>query len=65
MALVAACIGGAETIDNTIDILEKVGFHNIKITPKDESRELIQQWAMDSNAGGYIVSAYIEAVKPR
>ncbi len=65
MALVAACIGGAETIDNTVNILNKVGFHNIKITPKDESRELIQQWAVDSNAGDYIVSACIEAVKPR
>jgi len=66
LALVSACVGGAATIDDTRDMLEKAGFVNIKITPKDESRKLISEWtAGDSkNAGDYIVSAYINAAKP-
>ena len=62
--LVSACVGGAETIAQTAEMLEKVGFNNIRITPKDESRELLNQWAPEAKAGDYIVSAYIEAVKP-
>ena len=66
LALVSACVGGAATIDDTRDMLAQVGFGNINITPKDESRKLISEWtAGDSkNAGDYVVSAYIEAVKP-
>jgi ubiquinone/menaquinone biosynthesis C-methylase UbiE len=66
LALVSACVGGAATMDDTRDMLAQVGFENIKITPKDQSRELISEWtAGDSkNAGDYVVSAYIEAVKP-
>ncbi len=66
LALLAACIGGAATIDDTVKMLEEAGFENIKITPKNESRKLISQWAPgeSKNAGDYVVSAYIEAVKP-
>lgn len=66
LALVSACIGGAATIDDTVKMLEEAGFEGIRITPKDESRQLINQWAPaeGKNAGDYIVSAYIEAVKP-
>jgi len=64
LALLSACVGGAATIEDTVDMLKQAGFHDIKITPKHESRELIRQWAPGKNAGDYIVSAYIEAVKP-
>jgi len=66
LELVSACVGGASTFDETNDMLAKAGFEKIKITPKDESRKLISEWtAGDSkNAGDYVVSAYIEAVKP-
>jgi SAM-dependent methyltransferase len=66
LALVAACVGGAATIDDTVKLLEQVGFHDIKITPNDESRELIRQWdpSKSENAVDYVVSAYIEAIKP-
>ena len=66
LALVSACVGGAATIDETVDMLKKVGFQDIKLTPKDESRKLISQWAPgeSKNVGDYVVSAYIEAVKP-
>jgi len=66
LALVSACVGGAATIDDTRDMLAQAGFENIKITPKDESRKLISEWApgVSKNAGDYVVSAYIEATKP-
>ena len=66
LALVAACVGGAATIDDTEKLLKEAGFQNIKISPNDESRELIRQWdpSKSENAGDYVVSAYIEAIKP-
>ena len=64
LELVSACVGGAVTIDDTVDMLQQCGFQDIKISTKDESRELISEWAPGRNAGDYVVSAYIEAVKP-
>jgi SAM-dependent methyltransferase len=66
LALVAACVGGAETIDNTEKMLKEAGFQDIEIKPNEKSRELIREWdpSKSENAGDYIVSAYIEAVKP-
>jgi SAM-dependent methyltransferase len=66
LALVSACIGGAATIDETRAMLGQAGFRDIKIQIKDESRKLIRQWdpGKSKNAGDYVVSAYIEAVKP-
>ncbi len=66
LALVAACVGGAATIDDTEKLLEQAGFQDIKIRPNDESRELIRQWdpSKSENAVDYVVSAYIEAIKP-
>jgi arsenite methyltransferase len=66
LALVSACVGGAATIDDTRKMLAQAGFENIKITPKDQSRELISEWTSGDhkNAGDYVVSAYIEATKP-
>jgi SAM-dependent methyltransferase len=65
LALVAACIGGAATLADTEDMLTQVGFQDIRITPKEASRKLIREWVPGTNAGDYVVSAYIEAVKPR
>jgi len=66
LALVSACIGGAATVDDTEQMLQEAGFGHICIKPKDESRKLISQWVPgeSKNAGDYVVSAYIEAIKP-
>jgi len=64
LALVATCVGGAATIEDTEKMLEEAGFQDIKIKPKDENREIIRQCAPDKNVADYVVSAYIEAVKP-
>lgn len=66
LALVAACVGGAATIDETEKTLQEAGFQAIKIQIKNKSRELIRQWDPNQSkkAEDYVVSAYIEAVKP-
>ena len=66
LALVAACIGGAATIDDTKKMLTEAGFKNIKITAHDKSRDLAGVWDPDKseNALDYVVSAYIQAIKP-
>ncbi len=62
--LVSACVGAAATIEETEKVLKETGFGDIRIQPKDESRELIRKWAPGGNAGDHVVSATIEAVKP-
>jgi SAM-dependent methyltransferase len=66
LALVAACVGGAATFEDTEKILKEAGFQNIKIEANDNSRNLIRKWDPDKseNAVDYVVSAYIEAIKP-
>jgi len=66
LALLSACVGGAATIDDTVKMLQEAGFQQIEVNPKEESRKIISQWApgKSKNAGDYVVSAYIKAVKP-
>ncbi len=63
-ALYAGCMAGASLIVDLEAILKDVGFNNIKISPKDDSKEFIKDWAPDSNVTDYVLSAHIEAVKP-
>ena len=64
LALYAGCIAGAATIAELEAMLGESGFDNIRIQPKDESRQLIREWAPGQKIEDYIVSAAIEAVKP-
>jgi len=64
LSLVSACIGGAATIEDTEKMLNETGFRDIRIRPNEESRELIRKWTPGGNAGDYVVSTSIEAVKP-
>lgn len=45
-------------------ILEQVGFVNVKVTRKPESREVIKRWLPGSGAEDFVVAANIEASKP-
>ncbi len=62
--LYAACIAGASSIDQTKAWLSEAGFAEIRITPKEISREIIREWLPDAGIEKYLTSAYIEAVKP-
>ena len=60
----ASCVSGAALIDDLQAMLESAGFGDIRISPKDGSREFIRDWAPGSGVEEYVVSAYIQAVKP-
>jgi len=61
----SACVAGASTVDELHTMLTDAGFTDIRIQPKDESREFIKDWAPGSGVENYVLSATIEAVKPR
>lgn len=62
--LYSCCVSGASTIDKLRAMLEEAGFVDVKIEPKDESREFIREWAPGAVVDEYIRSASIEAKKP-
>lgn len=63
-ALIAGCMGNAALISELEAHMNAAGFSQVKIAPKDESREFIKDWAPSHNITDYVVSATIEAVKP-
>ena len=58
------CMAGASVISDLETILKDAGFTNICITPKDESREVINDWAPGTSIADYVASANVEAIKP-
>ena len=64
LALISGCVGGAAPMDEIETYLREAGFRDIRIQPKDASREFIREWAPGRRAEDYVVSATIEAVKP-
>ena len=63
-ALIAGCMGNASLIEELEKMMRDAGFAQIRIEPKDESKEFIKDWAPGRNVTDYVVSATIEAVKP-
>ena len=63
LALYSACVAGAASVTDLESILADIGFADIQIAPKDESREFIREWAPGRNLEEYIQSASIEARK--
>lgn len=64
MQLHSACVSGASTIDELTQMLAAAGFADVRIEPKDESREFIRDWVPGSRVEDYVLSATLEAVKP-
>ena len=64
MALYSGCMAGASLIADLHDMMAAAGFEDIRIAPKDESKDFIEQWAPGRSITDYVVSATIEAVKP-
>jgi ubiquinone/menaquinone biosynthesis C-methylase UbiE len=63
-SLWSACIAGAASIDDLQDMLRDVGFSQVRIQPKEESKQMIRDWAPGRNVEDCVVSASIKAVKP-
>jgi len=64
LAKYAGCLNGATLVVNLEKYLEEAGFTDIKISPKDESKEFIKTWAPNYPVTDLIISALIEARKP-
>lgn len=62
--LYAGCMAGASLIEDLEQVMRDAGFVHISITPKDESKDFIKDWAPGRGVEDYVVSAHIEAVKP-
>ena len=64
LMLYSGCMAGASLISDLETILADCGFTEIKISPKDESKEFIKDWAPGRGVEDYVLSASIEAIKP-
>jgi len=62
--LISGCIGNASLIAELEEMMRAAGFEQIRIQPRDESKEFIKDWAPGQNVTDFVVSATIEAVKP-
>ncbi len=63
LRMMAGCIAGAEFIDNIHNMMHEAGFKNIKLTPKDNSREILNTWVPEKNIEDYVASYMIEGLK--
>jgi SAM-dependent methyltransferase len=63
-ALLCGCVAGAAPADRIENWLAAAGFVDVRVTPRQESRELIKTWAPGRNLESHIVSAMVEARKP-
>lgn len=64
-AMLTGCMSGASLIIEIETMLKEAGFEAIKINPKSESKEFIKNWVPNSKIEDYVVSATIEANKPK
>jgi SAM-dependent methyltransferase len=62
--LLSGCMAGAMEIDELVATIKAAGFTEVRIEPKDESKDFIRDWAPGQNVQDFVVSATIEAVKP-
>ncbi|MBI4443215.1 MAG: arsenite methyltransferase [Acidobacteria bacterium] len=64
IALRVGCVSGASTVREIEEMLHAVGFEQIRIETKPESRAVIREWAPGLGLENFVASATIEAVKP-
>jgi len=62
LAMHAACLAGAMSMDDVNQLLADAGFGSISIQVKEASRSFIQKWTSGSQAEDFVASANIEAV---
>jgi arsenite methyltransferase len=64
-AAYTGCMAGASQISDLENMLAGAGFEQIRIAPKDTSRLFIREWLPGKRIEDYLVSATIEAAKPK
>jgi len=63
IAMMAGCVAGAEYVENIKVMLYSSGFKDIKMEPKENSKEIVSSWVPEKNIEDYVASFIIEAVK--
>jgi len=63
LAMLAGCVSGAEYVENIRAMLQSAGFENIRMAPKDNSREIVNSWAPGKRLEEFVASFIIEAEK--
>jgi len=63
LASYSACVTGSASADELRSMLSEAGFRDIRIRPREESRQFIRDWSPDQGVENFILSASIEAVK--
>ena len=58
------CVAGAERTDTLVTLLKELGFEDVSVEVKEESRVFIRDWMPGSGAENYVASANITASKP-
>jgi arsenite methyltransferase len=64
LASYAACVSGSASVAELQAMLTEAGFRDIRIRPREESRQFIKDWSPDQGIENFILSASIEATKP-
>lgn len=64
LKLHAGCVAGAEHVSVIENLLRNAGFTEIKLTPKDTSKEILSSWKSGADIDHYVASYIIDAVKP-
>jgi len=64
MALLTGCMAGAMPIAELEELLHALGFEDVRVAPKEESKSFIREWAPGTPVTDYMMAATIEAVKP-
>jgi arsenite methyltransferase len=64
MTSLANCVSGASSIPELESMLDRAGFVDIAIEPKEHSEEFIREWDSGRDLSEYLVSATIEGKKP-
>jgi SAM-dependent methyltransferase len=62
--LICGCVSGAAPAHQIKAWLAAIGFTDVRVTVKPESRDLIASWAPGRGVENYVVSANIEGWKP-
>jgi SAM-dependent methyltransferase len=65
LAMITACVGGAQKIGGIEAMLRETGFEDIRVEPIRGSEKIIATWFPQLGVEGYITSATITAVKPK
>jgi len=64
VGLISGCMGNASLIEDLATMIEEAGFTDVRIEPKNESKDFMRDWAPGNEVMDYIVSATIEGIKP-